>query len=235
MNSIHPTAILSGEVVIGDRNVIGPYAVILGPVSIGDDNWFGAGVTVGAPPEVRSFLHPPDLSGGASGAGTVIGHRNILREYVQVHQGWKEQTEIHDDTFIMNQSYVAHDSIVHDGVTIASGVRLAGHTIIGALANLGLGTLVHQRRQIGAGAMIGMGSVVTRDVPAFAKAYGSPAKVHGINAIMLDRLGVDDGVIACLRRQYADGHPDIATLEKLAGWSVIAEYFSPPEDSSPSA
>lgn len=235
MNSIHPTAILSGKVVIGDRNVIGPHAVIFGPITIGDDNWIGTGVIVGAPPEVRSFVHPPDSSGGDSGVGTVIGHRNVLREYVQVHRGWKEQTRIHDDTFIMNQSYIAHDSIVHDGVTMASGVRLAGHTIIGTLANLGMGTLVHQRRQIGVGAMVGMGSVVTRDVPPFAKAYGSPARVHGINAIILNRLLADDGVVAGLREQYADGHLDIATLERLPGWSTIAEYFLPTEGSSPSA
>jgi UDP-N-acetylglucosamine acyltransferase len=234
MNSIHPTAILSGKVLLGDGNVVGPHAVILGPVSIGDDNWIGAGAIIGAPPEVRSFPHTPDSSGDDSGTGTVIGHRNVLREYVQVHRGWKAKTEIHDDTFIMNQSYVAHDSIVHDGVTMASGTRLAGHTIIGTLANLGLGTLVHQRRQIGAGAMVGMGSVVTRDVPPFAKAFGNPARIQGINEVVLYRLLARHAVVACLGEQYAEGKLDIAILEKVDGWSTIAEYFLPTEAASPS-
>lgn len=234
MNSIHPTAILSGTVVLGDRNVIGPHVVIFGPAIIGDDNWIGAGVVVGAPPEVRSFRHESDFSSDGSTAGTIIGNRNVLREYVQVHGGWKDNTRIHDDTFIMNQSYVAHDSIVHDGVTMASGVRLAGHSTIHTLANLGMGTLVHQRRLIGAGAMVGMGSVVTRDIPPFAKAYGSPARIRGINAVVLDRLGAESELTEQLRERYSDQRFDSASPMTFAGWSTLARYFPARDDADES-
>ncbi|WP_426738759.1 acyl-ACP--UDP-N- acetylglucosamine O-acyltransferase [Plantibacter sp. 2H11-2] len=183
MNTLHPTAIISGEVTMGDGNVIGPFVVITGPVSIGDANWIGAGAVIGAVPEVRSFPHLPTdgPDGHEEPRGVRIGDHTVIREYSQVHQGWQAATVIGDRAFIMNQSYIAHDCQIGADVTIAGGARLAGHVRVGDGANIGLGALVHQRREIGRGAMVGMGSVVTRDVPDFAKAYGNPLRVHGLN------------------------------------------------------
>lgn len=202
MNSIHPSAIITGDVTLGTGNTVGPFAVITGPVEIGDGNWLGAGVVIGAPPEVRSWSHPPDAEAPSSGNGIVIGNRNVLREYVQVHQGWKGTTRLGDDLFVMNQVYVAHDCVLGDGVTLASSVLLAGHVEIGAHANLGLGTVVHQTRYIGAGSMVGMGSVVTRDVPPFAKVFGNPASLRGVNAIGMERRGIAADAVTTLAAVY---------------------------------
>lgn len=211
MNSIHPTAQLVGDVRLGSGNRIGAFAVITGPVAIGDDNWIGAGVVIGAPPEVRSWPHPRD-DGDIVGNGVTIGHRNIVREYAQIHHGWHDRTAIGDDAFIMNQVYVAHDCVLGDRVTLASSVLLAGHVRLGDDANLGLGTSVHQRTRIGRGVMVGMGSVVTRDVPPFAKAYGTPARVRGANRVGMERSGFAADGIDELDRAYrergADGAAD---------------------------
>jgi len=202
VNSIHPSAIITGDVTLGTGNTVGPFAVITGPVEIGDDNWLGAGVVIGAPPEVRSWTHPPDAEVPSSGNGIIIGNRNVLREYVQVHQAWKGTTRLGDDLFVMNQVYVAHDCVLGDGVTLASSVLLAGHVEIGAHANLGLGTVVHQTRYIGAGSMVGMGSVVTRDVPPFAKVFGNPAVLRGVNAIGMERRGLAADAVTTLAAVY---------------------------------
>jgi UDP-N-acetylglucosamine acyltransferase len=212
VNSIHPTALIDGDVVLGTGNTIGPHVVITGPVVIGDDNWFGTGVVVGAPPEVRSWQHPEDAERRESGNGITIGDRNVLREYVQVHQGWKARTRVGNDAFIMNQCYLAHDSAVDDGATLASSVLLAGHVLIGSGANLGLGTTVHQFRTVGRGAMVGMSSAVTRDIPPFAKAYGNPSVVRGANVIGMERSGVDGAVIAALTAVYAGHSTDASTI-----------------------
>ena len=209
MNAIHPTAVITGDVVLGTANVIGPFVVITGPVRIGDGNWFGAGTVIGALPEVRSVLH--DTVGAALGhetvptadqpglpRGVVIGNRNVVREYAQVHQGWQEPTVIGDDAFIMNQAYIAHDAHIGSTVTIAGGARLAGHVHVGEGANIGLGALIHQRRRIGVGCMVGMGAVVTRDVPDFAKVYGNPARVHGINQRGAESAGLSSDEMAQL-------------------------------------
>lgn len=224
MNSIHPTALIDGEVELGSGNTIGPFVVITGPVTIGDGNWFGSGVIVGAPPEVRSWQHPTDAEARSSGNGVVIGSGNVFREHVQIHQGWKDRTRVGDDVFIMNQCYLAHDSVVEDRATLASSVLLAGHVRVGAGANLGLGVTVHQFRTIGAGAMVGMSSAVTRDVPPYAKAYGIPADVRGANVVGMERAGVEPDVIRILSAIYAgeatdaDAIPEDVLRDPVADW-----------------
>jgi UDP-N-acetylglucosamine acyltransferase len=220
MNDIHPTAVIVGDVGFGVRNTIGPNVVIYGPAMIGDDNWIGAGVVIGAPPEMRGFEHPRGDAASSVSAGVRIGSRNVIREYAQVHGGWKTTTSVGDDTFIMNQVYVAHDCRLDDGVTLASSVLLAGHVHVGAHANLGLGTTVHQSRYVGRGAMVGMGSVVTRDVPPFAMVYGSPARVTSANSVGMRRLGVPDTAVSELTALYEsgdgpDGLPDVSGVPML--------------------
>lgn len=224
MNAIHPTAVITGDVVLGAGNTIGPNVVVSGPVIIGDDNWIGAGVVIGAPPEIRSFEHPRDGLAASGTGGVRIGDRNVIREYAQIHQGWKSTTTVGDDTFIMNQCYLAHDTSIDDGATLASSVLLAGHVHVGARANLGLGTTVHQFRSVGRGAMVGMSSAVARDVPPFAKAYGNPAVVRGANVVGMERSGIDADVVAVLSAVYvgesedASGLTDAAMRESVEAW-----------------
>lgn len=180
---------------MGTGNTVGPFAVITGPVEIGNDNWFGTGAIVGAPPEVRSWAHPGDAQAMSSGNGVHIGDGNVLREYVQIHQGWRGTTRLGSGAFLMNQTYVAHDVTVGDNVTLASSVLLAGHVDIGEGANLGLGVSVHQGVFVGAGAMIGMGGVVVADIPPFVKAYGNPARPRGVNSVGMQRRGIAQTVI----------------------------------------
>jgi UDP-N-acetylglucosamine acyltransferase len=215
VNSVHPSAQLLGDVTLGSGNTIGPLVVIIGPVSIGNDNWIGTGAVIGAPPEVRDWPHPGDVRDPSSGGGIEIGDGNIIREYAQIHQGWHDITRVGNGVFVMNQCYLAHDTQVEDKVTLASSVLLAGHVRIGTHANLGLGTVVHQRRYVGDGAMLGMGSVVTRDVPPFARAYGNPARLHGVNRVGMERSGILDATIDLVSRLYAGAVDDVA-LRKLA-------------------
>ena len=226
MNSIHPTAVIDGEVALGSGNTIGPYVVITGPVTIGDGNWFGSGAIVGAPPEVRSWPHPTDASERSSGNGVVIGDGNVFREHVQIHQGWKDRTRIGDNAFNMNQCYLAHDSVVDDGATLASSVLLAGHVHVGSGANLGLVVTVHQFRTIGAGAMVGMSAAVTRDVPPFAKAYGIPADVRGANVVGMERAGVEPEVIRLLSAIYAGDSTDASAIGDDALRTAVAEWIA---------
>lgn len=213
MNSIHPTAVIGRNVRLGAGNVIGPYAVIGGDVEIGDGNWFGAGVKVGCPPEVRGFPHDGAWIDTPTGAGVTIGDGGVFREEVQVHGGWHERTTLGDGLFIMNRVYIAHDGRIASGVTIASGAALGGHVTLGRNANVGLNASVHQRRVIGAFAMVGMGSVVTKDIPPFVKAFGNPCAVRGVNAVGLERAGLPAPEIERMVERFeATGGTDVAGL-----------------------
>jgi UDP-N-acetylglucosamine acyltransferase len=90
-------------------------------------------------------------------------------------------------------------------MTMASSTTLGGHVRVGNGANLGMGTIVHQRRVIGPTAMVGMGSVVTRDIVPFALAYGNPCRVHRANTVGMQRAGVAAEVIEQVDAAYRAG------------------------------
>lgn len=73
-------------------------------------------------------------------------------------------------------SYVEHDCIIGDFVTLAPGVKVNGNVTIGDHAYFGSGAIIRQGITIGAGAVVGMGAVVTRNVPAGVTVVGNPAK-----------------------------------------------------------
>lgn len=72
-------------------------------------------------------------------------------------------------------SYVEHDCIIGDFVTLAPGAKINGNITIGDHAYIGAGAVLRQGIEIGAGATIGMGAVVTRDVPPGITVIGNPA------------------------------------------------------------
>lgn len=222
MNTIHDTAVIGAGVALGNDNVIGPYAVLVGRVVIGDGNWIGPHVVVGTAAEIRGIDHGVDLERLAPGSGVELGSGNVVREHATIHQGHYGRTTLGDDCYIMNRAYVAHDCVVSDGVTMASGATLGGHCQVGAGANLGMNATLHQRRVIGPGAMVGMGSVVTRDIPPFALAYGNPCRVRGANRLGLERADVPESAIDEIHRAYAAGstpaRPEDGAMAEAWSW-----------------
>jgi sugar O-acyltransferase (sialic acid O-acetyltransferase NeuD family) len=73
-------------------------------------------------------------------------------------------------------SYVEHDCVIGDFVTLAPGAKVNGNINIGNHAYIGSGAILRQGITIGAGAIVGMGAVVTRDVPPGVTVVGNPAK-----------------------------------------------------------
>lgn len=78
-------------------------------------------------------------------------------------------------------SYVAHDCVIGDFVTFAPGVRCNGRVHVGDYAYIGTNAVIREGAldkplYIGAGAVIGMGAVVTKDVPDGVTVVGNPAR-----------------------------------------------------------
>ena len=204
---VHPTAVVSPGVELGAGVVVGPHAVLLGPCRIGAHSRIGAGCVVGGPPEITSARQNDAWDGDLEHHGVEIGERAVLREMVTVQQGSTRPTRIGAGSWLLTRAYVAHDGVLGEGVTLSAGVCLGGYAVVGDRATLGMNAVVHQRRAVGAGAMVGMAAVVTRDVPAWARSYGSPARTRGANVVGLRRCGVPDEEAAALDREYAGGPP----------------------------
>jgi UDP-N-acetylglucosamine acyltransferase len=215
MNRIHPTAVIGPDVQLGTRNAIGPYTVILGRCVIGDDNWIGPHVAIGTPGEMRGHHHYVGWA-DEEGEGVVeIGNGNVIREFTTVQQSAVGVTRIGNGGYFMTKCHVPHDAHIGDNVTVSCSVMIGGHSIVGDRANLGLGTVIHQRLVIGSGAMVGMGSVVTKNVPPFALAFGSPARVRGANTVGLERAGIDQDTAAQVAAALDQG--DATLLRPLLG------------------
>lgn len=78
-------------------------------------------------------------------------------------------------------SYVAHDCVIGNYVTFAPNVHCNGNVHIEDYAYIGTGAILRQGTpdkplRIGKGAVVGMGAVVTKDVPAGVTVVGNPAR-----------------------------------------------------------
>jgi sugar O-acyltransferase (sialic acid O-acetyltransferase NeuD family) len=79
-------------------------------------------------------------------------------------------------------AFVGHDCVVGDFVTFAPRVNCNGWVVIEDDAYIGTGAMLRQGSSekplvIGKGATVGMGAVVTKDVPPGVTVVGNPARV----------------------------------------------------------
>ena len=146
---------------------------------------FGDGVQIGRGALCR---HPETFE---IGAGVVVGDQAVL-------QGrFDGRCEIGDHVWIGPQCFFdARDLVIEEYVGWGPGARVLGSTHtgmpvdvpvittdltirpvrIGAWSDIGVNAVILPGVTIGKGAIVGAGSVVTRDVPAFAIVAGVPAR-----------------------------------------------------------
>ncbi|MBS3182069.1 DapH/DapD/GlmU-related protein [Leucobacter manosquensis] len=200
--AISSHAFIGEGVELGAGVSVGPGAVILGPTVIEDGVWIGAGALIGSPPEMSNLRQNPAWTGELAHAGVRICSGAVIREGAVIHQGSYRATTVGARSWVLNRAYLAHDVLLGADSTVSAGVSVGGHCAIGDRVNIGMNAVVHQRRIIADGAMIGMGTPVTRDVPPFSKVYGTPPRITGINAVGLERAGFSADVLDALLLAY---------------------------------
>lgn len=215
MSLIHPTAIISDGAIIGEGTTVGPYSVIGSKVKIGKNNSISPHVviegntTIGDNNKIFQFASvgaaPQDKKFKGENSELIVGNGNTIRECVTLQPGTSGgtmKTIIGDDNLFMAYSHVGHDGAIGNNNVIANSVALAGHVVISNFVTIGGMVGIHQFVTIGDSAMIGAGSMVSKDIPPFCIAQGDRAGVVGINKIGLERRGFAGEVIEEIQQLF---------------------------------
>lgn len=106
-----------------------------------------------------------------------IGEGAFLAPFVTLTSNIRIGRHFHANLY----SYVEHDCVIGDFVTFAPAVHCNGNVVIDDHAYLGSGCILRQGRPgepltVGRSAIVGMGAVVTKDVPPGATVVGNPAR-----------------------------------------------------------
>jgi UDP-N-acetylglucosamine acyltransferase len=190
-------AVIEAGVTIGAGTSVGPHAVVKGPTTIGAGNRIFQFASIGdAPQDLKYKGEPTKL---------VIGDRNVFREFTTMNRGTVTGggvTTIGDDNLFMAYTHVAHDCHVGNRCVMANYATLGGHVELGDWVIMGGYAGIHQFTKVGAHAVLGKNAAVTRDVPPYIMAVGSPAVPHSINSEGLKRRGFTEAQIRNLKNAY---------------------------------
>lgn len=115
---------------------------------------------------------------------TLIDPSVIMSDRVAVHDGCiicagsiiTVNVDIGKYTIINLDCTIGHDVCLGSYITVYPSVNISGNCIIEDCVEIGTGSHVIQQKRIGAGTIIGAGSVVIKDIPANCVAVGAPAK-----------------------------------------------------------
>lgn len=186
------------EVEIGDGTIVGPHCSVTGPARIGRDNHIVGHAAVGGDPQDKKFR--------GERVELVIGDRNQVREFVTLNRGTGHGggvTRIGSDNMLLAYTHVAHDCIVGDHCVFSNNSTLAGHVTVEDWVIMSGFAGAHQFCRIGAHAFIGMGVLLSGDVPPFTMVAGEASgRPRGINSEGLKRRGFDAERIAAIKRAY---------------------------------
>jgi len=235
MTNIHPGAKLGRNVVVS------PFTTIAEHVEIGDDCWIGPNVTIfdyvrlgkGCkvfPGAVLGAI-PQDLKFQGEESWVEVGDRTTLRECVTLNRGTaasgKLLTKVGSDCLVMSYVHIAHDCRVGDHCIFSSFSALAGEVDVDDWAIVGGGTMVHQFTHIGAHAMVGGASGVSKDIPPYVITGRNPAVYEGVNLIGLRRRNfpteVVSEIVSIYRLIYNSG------LNVSDACRQVLELFEPSE------
>lgn len=119
--------------------------------------------------KLTSIVHPAAVVSeyAVVGIGSVVFANSVINACAEVGEG----------CIVNTGAVVEHDCVLGDFAHVSPNAVMAGGVRVGSLAWLGGCASVRQLIEVGEGAVVGMGAVVTKDVPPGVTVVGNPAKV----------------------------------------------------------
>ncbi len=161
---IGANTIIEPNVVIHAGTRIGSHSRIRSCSSIGGDGFGFERLEDGTP------LRFPHLG------GVTIGNYVEVGSCTAIARGTLSDTLIEDNVKIDNLVHIAHNCTIKNGAFIIACAEISGGVVVGKNAWVAPNSCTHQKIAIGDNALVGLGAVVTKNVPADTVYAGNPAK-----------------------------------------------------------
>ena len=190
---IHPSAIIHPDAQIGENVFVGANTVIEN-CTIGDDTIIDANVHIYSPVIIgkHCLVKSGAVLGGMGFGFEKDENGNLFRfpqignlfigDYVEIgantciDRGALSDTVIGNYCKINNLCHIAHNNKIGKNVVITAQVNISGSNVIENDVWIAPNASIRGWLTIGKGATIGMGAVVTKDVPAGETWVGNPAR-----------------------------------------------------------
>lgn len=174
-NYIGPNCYI-GDCIIGDNNIIHSNTCIYDRSVIGDNNVIHSGALICVDGlgcirnEDGSLIEFPQMG------GVVIGNNCYIGGNTHIASGALSDTLIEDGCKINGMSFIGSNDHLHKNVWITGSTMLAGSVVVEKNTTIYSRVVVREWMHIGENVTIGMGSVVTKNVPDGETWVGTPAR-----------------------------------------------------------
>lgn len=203
------SAVIEDGVVIGSDCTIMPGAVLLANTRLGDRIVVKPNATLGGDGfqvrEIRGRHRVVPHTGGVD-----IGDDAYIGSQTCVDRGlFGDFTTIGSGAQLDNLVHLAHSARIGCDAILVACAEVSGSVTIGDGAWIGPQAAINASRVLGEHCFVGTGAVVVRDLPAYALAYGNPARIGGWMCRCRTKLELDAAGQAtcarCTRRYRMDG------------------------------
>ncbi len=168
---------LDGEIIIGDNTVIWNNVSIIHKVTIGDCTEIQSGCVIGHDGFGYTQNQKNQKNMVKHFGGVTIGNNVLISSNVCVARGTIDDTVIEDGAKIDSLSHIAHNCHIGENATLAFPCSLGGSSIVETNGYIA-GSIIRNQCRVNKNGFVGMGAVVTKDVPADTIVIGNPAREY---------------------------------------------------------
>lgn len=173
---VMPGAYLGGQVAIGHNTYVGVGVRIVGKVNIGDNVIIRENTVIGA----DGLTTDRDIDGTAitmpQFGGVIIDNKVEIGANCVIARGAIDDTVIETGCKIDNCTFISHNVSLGRDTFVVGETIMCGGSKTGARAYISGNATIRNKISIGRDAIVGMGAVVTKNVPDKVVVIGNPAE-----------------------------------------------------------